>query len=90
MHLLGNPIIDDVEQLFMCFFFLKPCESDLFLEIWFLQFCLVFKSFSITYPKTFFEYRCHLHTCRLVNFSAPKPRFSSCCFRNGHKAAGLL
>ena len=53
------------------FFFFKQYESNLPLEIRFLQFCLVFKSFLITYPKTFFEGRCHLQPCRPCELQCP-------------------
>ena len=32
-------------------------------------FCLVFKSFLITYPMTFFEHRCHLQPCRPCEYA---------------------
>ena len=64
---LANPLTGDVELLFLCL----NGESSLSLEIWFLQFCLVFKSFPIIYPKKFFYDRCHLQPCRFCVLYSP-------------------
>ena len=64
-------VIGEVQPLFMCF----NGESNLPLEIPFLQFCLAYKSFSMTYLKTFFVNRYHLQRCRFVNCSAPSSIF---------------
>ena len=65
MPILASPVIGDVQWLDF------NVESNLPLEIRFLQFCLVFKSFSITYPKAFFEGRCPLQPCRPCELQCP-------------------
>ena len=60
-------LLSDVEQLFLCI----NGECNLPLKIRFVQFCLAFKSFSITYPKTFFNNRCHLQPCRVCELQCP-------------------
>ena len=55
-------------------------ESNLPLEIPFLQCCLAYKSFSMTYLETFFDDRYHLQFSRFVNCSAPELHFSTCFF----------
>ena len=75
---LANCILSEAQPLIMCF----KGESNLPLEIPFLQFYLAYKSFSMTYLKIFFDDRYHLQPCRFVNCSAPELHFSSCFFGN--------
>ena len=63
---LASCVTGDVQRLFLCF----NGESNLPLDIPFLQLCLSFKSFLITYPKKSFDDMCHLQSFRLLNFSA--------------------
>ena len=86
MPFLANGIVEEVLPLSMWF----HGESNLSLEIPFLQFCLAFKSFFVTYLKAFFHVRYLLQSCKIVNCSVPELRFSTCFLGNGHKTAGFL
>ena len=71
---LANCIIGEVQPHFMCF----NGESNLPLDIPFLQVCLASKSFSMTYVKAFFNDTYQVQVCRFVNRSAPELQFSTC------------
>ena len=78
MPLLANGIIEEVLSLSMCI----RGETNLPLEIPFLQFCLAFKSFFVTYLKAFFHVWYLLESCMIVNCSALELHFSTCFFGN--------
>ena len=75
---MANSIVEEVLPLSMCF----RGETNLPLEIPFLQFCLAFKSSFVAYLKAFFHVRYDLQSCTTVNCSAPELHFSTCFF--GH------
>lgn len=81
---LANCIIGDVQPLFLCF----NGESFLPLQICFLPLSLAYKSFSVTYLKTFFDDR-YFQLCSFMNFSAPEFHFSTCVFGNWTQNSGI-
>ena len=63
-------------------------ESFLPLPIPFLPFSVAYKSFSLTFLKTFFSER-YFQLCSFVNFSVPEFHFSTCVYGNWPQSSGI-
>ena len=72
-------IIVDVVMLFLCF----KSDSNVPLEICFVQFCLIFKSASWPSLNRFLEESCPLQLGRLVYCCSPELHFSTLVFVSG-------